>query len=1042
MQRASRSLRHDAVSRLPLATRCTPRGSLPRRRYATVTSTTAEPQPGENIHGFTLQRRRHVPELELTAYQFHHKNTGAQYLHIDRDDQNNVFSIGFKTNPPDATGVPHILEHTTLCGSEKYPVRDPFFKMLPRSLSNFMNAFTSADHTTYPFATTNAQDFKNLMSVYLDATFKPLLKEHDYTQEGWRLGPEDPADNKVDPENIIFKGVVYNEMKGQMSDASYLYYIRFYENFFPSINNSGGDPQKMTDLTYDQLKQFHHDHYHPSNAKILTYGSLPLTDHLRFIDGQLSGFSAIKTDASLKTPRSLENGPHQITVKGPVDPLSPIDGQYKTSVSWLMGDTSDVVENFSLSLIASLLMDGYGSPLYRNLVEAGLGTDYSPNSGYDSSSHKAVFSVGLNGVRRGNVEKVKEAIFDTVRDAYGNGFDTKKVDGLLHQLELGLKHKTANFGMSIMQRLYPGWFNGVDVFEALAWQKTVDTFKERYAQGGYLESLIEKYLLTDKILVFTMEPSETYGEQLVEEESQRLQNKLADTYKTFGGQQEALQHLQKREAELVAQQSAEQDLACLPMVSVADISRQKEVPHVAETSTAGVQTMWRAAPTNGITYFRGVNVIKDLPAELRPFVPLFCDALMRIGTKTKSMEEVEDLIKLKTGGISFSYYSGSSAEDVTKSEEGISMSGYAFDRNVGTMYDLLQMLLLETDFDSPDSQQLITELIQSAASGAVDAVAESGHAYARRFAEAALSGHARLVEQVSGVTQVANISALASNPLLESTLSSTLLVALKAIQTLLLSSLSTTRVALTCGSESVSTNTSALDNFLTSTFTSSPTKSGTSFTPGLSLPLRNWNSIITSNKKTLFTLPYQVSYSGTALTTVPYVHPSSAPLAILAQLLTHKHLHREIREKGGAYGGGAYSRPLDGVFGFYSYRDPNPSNTLSVIDKAGAWAVDRHWTDTDLQEAKLSVFQSVDAPRAVSDEIVTKFLTGVTEEMQQRRRERLLDVTREQVRDVAEEFLVGREGERRVAVLGQRKSFMTTEAGWSVEDLGIGKAKE
>ena len=255
-----------------------------KRRYASVTGLESHPKPGDQLHGFTLKRTKHVPELKLTALQFEHDKTGADYLHIARDDQNNVFSIGFKTNPPDATGVPHILEHTTLCGSEKYPVRDPFFKMLPRSLSNFMNAFTSADHTTYPFATTNAQDFKNLMSVYLDSTLHPLLKEHDYTQEGWRLGPENPEAVKEGKESdIVFKGVVYNEMKGQMSDASYLYYIRFHEHLFPSINNSGGDPQRMTDLTYEQLRTFHANHYHPSNSKVLTYGDMPVDDHLQMI---------------------------------------------------------------------------------------------------------------------------------------------------------------------------------------------------------------------------------------------------------------------------------------------------------------------------------------------------------------------------------------------------------------------------------------------------------------------------------------------------------------------------------------------------------------------------------------------------------------------------------------------------------------------------------------------------------------------------------------------------------------------------------------
>ncbi|PNS17775.1 Mitochondrial presequence protease [Sphaceloma murrayae] len=1003
-----------------------------RRQYATATSLQELPKPGDQIHGFSLRRTKHVPELKLTALEFKHDKTGAEYLHIARDDQNNVFSIGFKTNPPDATGVPHILEHTTLCGSERYPVRDPFFKMLPRSLSNFMNAFTSSDHTTYPFATTNAQDFKNLMSVYLDSTLRPLLKEHDYTQEGWRLGPENPMSTEPDAEKIVFKGVVYNEMKGQMSDAGYLYYIRFYEHLFPAINNSGGDPQKMTDLTYGQLKKFHAEHYHPSNAKILTYGDMPLHSHLEAISQQLDGFVAIKPDIDIKTPRSLVGGPHQVTLKGPVDPLSPLEGQYKTSVSWLMGETSDVVENFSLSLVASLLMDGYGSPLYQNLIEAGLGTDYSPNSGYDGGSKRAIFSVGLNGVKKENVPKVKEAIFKTLRETQQKGFEKQKVDGMLHQLELGLKHKTANFGMSIMSRLYPSWFNGVDVFDALAWQQTVDAFKTQYAKAGYLEGLLDKYLLTNDIMLFTMEPSEAYSQELVKEEASRLESKVSEAFTELGGKEKATEHLRQRELELVAQQSAEQDLASLPMVNVEDIARRKEAPPVARRTTASIQTQWREAATNGLTYFRGISVIQDLPEELRPFVPLFCDALMRIGTREKSMEEIEDLIKLKTGGISFGYHSCSAPGDPTKCEEGISLSGYAFDQNIPAMYDLLHLLIQETDFDSPKAHRMITELIQSSASGAVDGIAEAGHAFARRFAEASLTAHGRLIEQTSGVTQIANISSLANHPRLETEVASELLRALKAIQSVLIGNQSAMRIALTCGPEAVSSNTTSLEKFLGSTFAAS---SPTTFAPGLKLPLRDWRSSITTNTKTLFPLPYQVSYSATSLPTVPYTSSDSAPLAILSQLLTHKHLHREIREKGGAYGGGAYNKALDGVFGFYSYRDPNPANTMKVISEAGKWAVERNWTDTDMQEAKLSIFQGVDAPRSVSDEGMTEFLTGVTGKMEQERREKLLDVTKEEVRNVAEKYLLHGIEKGRVAVLGEKKDFMT---GWKVEDLGMG----
>lgn len=904
--------------------------------------------------------------------------------------------------------------------------------MLPRSLSNFMNAFTSSDHTTYPFATTNRQDFKNLMSVYLDATLHPLLNASDFTQEGWRIGPENPlAAASGDTQNatdnrLVFKGVVYNEMKGQMSDASYLYYVRFQDHIFPAIHNSGGDPQKITDLTHEQLRKFHADHYHPSNAKLFTYGDMPLADHLREIGARLDSFNQIDVDTDIKTPISLAGGPKYVTDKGPIDPLVPEDMQFKTSTTWLLGDSSDVIKTFSLGVLSSLLIDGYGSPLYRNLIEAGLGTDWSPNTGMDPSGRTIIYSVGLTGVKQDDVPKVKEAIFRTFSEAKEKGFDKIKVDGILHQLELGLKHKTAHFGMGLMQRLKPGWFNGVDPFDSLAWQDTISAFKAKYESGGYLEGLLEQYLLNDNTLTFTMEPTQSYGQELADEETARLASRILDTTKKFPSEEEARQYLEARELELleVQENARNQDLSCLPTVHVKDIPRRKERKETRHTSQGGAKVQWREAPTNGLTYFRAVNTFDQLPDELREMIPLFSDAIMRLGTKDKTMEQLEELIKLKTGGIGVSYHSTTSPTDMQSYEEGLALSGYALDRNVPAMYELLQTIITETDFDSPEAEKKIRQLLQSSASSAMDTVAGSGHSYARRFAEAGLTPAGRLREQVSGLTQVKLTTSLASRPASESL--QDVVQKLKTIQSFAISHGSNMRVALNCGPESSSINEEYLQRFLSGLPTHASNTSTTASPPSLS-----------RNAKSFFPLPYQVYYSALSIPTVPYTHADGAALQILSQLLTHKHLHHEIREKGGAYGGGAYAQGLGGVLGFYSYRDPNPLNTIKIMREAGAWARDREWTDRDIEEAKLSVFQNVDAPESVSAEGMTRFLSGVDEEMQQRRRERLLDVTREDVRRVAEEYVVQRASQGSLVVLGEKKDWVNEEDGWVIKDLGM-----
>jgi Zn-dependent M16 (insulinase) family peptidase len=901
--------------------------------------------------------------------------------------------------------------------------------MLPRTLSNFMNAFTASDHTFYPFATTNAQDFKNLMSVYLDATLRPLLKQSDFTQEGWRIGPENPqalaAGAEVKPEDrkLVFKGVVYNEMKGQMSDAGYLFYIRFQDHVFPDINNSGGDPQKITDLTYEQLKKFHAEHYHPSNAKVFTYGDMPLADHLREIDAQLGAFERIKGDIAIHRPIDLSSGPREVRLQGPVDPLVDLNKQFKTSVSWVLGDTSNVVESFSLALISALLTDGYGSPLYKGLIETGLGTDWSPNSGYDSSGKVGIFSIGLTGVQEADVAKLKPTVQDILRSVREKGFERSKIDGYLHQLELGLKHKTANFGMSLLHRLKPKWFTGVDPFDSLAWNDTLAAFEAEYAKGGYLEGLMDKYLLNDNTLTFTMAPSAEFVQELAKEEEARLKSKISKAVEAAGGEEKARAAFEEQELALLVEQgkSNTEDLSCLPSVHVQDIPRQKE-PVVLRSETVGeVKLQLREAPTNGLTYFRAINTLENLPDELRSLIPLFTDAIMRLGTKDMTMEQLEDLIKLKTGGVSVGYHSASQPTDFAQAKEGLVFSGMALDRNVPVMFDLLRKLIVDTNFDSPEAAQQIRQLLQAAADGVVNDIASSGHAYARRAAEAGLTWDAFLREQVSGLSQVKLVTSLASRP--ESDRLEDVIAKLKLIQQFAFAG--TMRVAITCDSESVANNTGALSKFLDSL----PSHT-------VNFPARQ-NRDFTRNIKSFYPLPYQVYYGALALPTVSYTSPDGAPLQILASLLTHKHLHHEIREKGGAYGGGAYSRAVDGIFGFYSYRDPNPLNTIKIMRNAGQWAVDKKWSDRDLEDAKISVFQGVDAPRAVNEEGMSNFVYGITEEMKQRRREQLLDVTKDQVRDVAQKYIVealGKEAER-VVFLGEKRDFV--DQSWTVNEMDI-----
>lgn len=1007
------------------------KGHLRCRNYASITNLDNYPQPGEQLHGFTLKQKKHVPELHLTALQLEHDKTGAEYLHVAREDSNNVFAINFKTNPIDRTGLPHILEHVTLCGSEKFPVRDPFFKMMPRSLANFMNAFTSSDYTSYPFATTNPQDFRNLASVYLDATLHPLLKKTDFLQEGWRLGPEDPRSTAT-PENTIFKGVVYNEMKGQMSDASYLYYIRFREHIFPSLQNSGGDPEKMTDLSYDQLVKFSKEHYHPSNAKIFTYGDMSLKEHLQQVDEALSKFSKTHVDSDLKVPMELKNGPVSYEVSGPMDTMQPPDRQTKSSISWLGCQSSDIVENFSVSIMLSLLMSGYGSPLYQGLIESGLGTNFSPNSGYDSSAKIGIISIGLDGMRPDDASELKDTIQKVLREKGSEAFQPHKVEGYMHQLEIALKHKTAGFGMGLLDKTLPGWFNGTSPMDGLAWNDVVNAFKSRLTEGGLFEGLMQKYLSNNNCMQFSMHPSEEYSNELVRQEEERRKAILDQVTASAGDESKAFSYLGEQELELLQEQEGAQhsNLDTLPTLRVKDISKTKERKPIRVGKIEASKVLWRETDTNGITYFQAKHVLEGLPDELRLLLPLFTESLMRLGTKKLSVGDLEAEILLKTGGISVGPFTAPNALNGTAFSEGLTFDGYALDRNVSDMLNLIRSVLLDVDFAAPNVAPAIFELLESKTSGALDSVAESGHHFAVASAAAALSTRGQKQEQLSGLSQIESNARLLKSARADPEALKELISKLRMIQQIAVTNSAALSIRTVCEPSSAAQNEKLIQEFIKSLPDASAARSS------------NFSSAQTQNsalsRKTLFNLPFQVSYTGTCLRTVPYASPDKAPLKILGQLLTHNFLHPEVREKGGAYGASAGASPISDLFTMSSYRDPNPRKSLLTFKRAGQFAQERAWSDREIEESKLSVFQGVDAPTSVSSDGTKAFMYDITEDMDQKMREQLLSVTKDDVQRVAQKYLIDASPEDiATAVLGEKKAWLDEEEDWSVKSLNV-----
>jgi Zn-dependent M16 (insulinase) family peptidase len=430
----------------------------------------AEMQEGDTLHGYTINSVTDVPEFDLVAVQLTHNRTGAKHLHLARDDDNNSFGVAFRTVPRDSSGVAHILEHTVLCGSRKYPVRDPFFKMMNRSMATFMNAFTANDWTFYPFSTRNKKDYYNLMSVYMDSVFNPILRQLDFRQEGWRLEHENPWDQHS---SIIFKGVVFNEMKGYFASPENVYSQVAQNLLYPTTTYSkvsGGHPISILELTCDQLKAFHAEHYHPSNARFFTYGNFSLCGHLKHLNQDYLQYyvkSAVNTEIPYE-PRWLE--PREYCTVGPKENnTAQTAGRYFVGISFLLFPVNDAYHSLLLSVLSKLLLDGPSSPLYQTLIESNIGSEYTPNTGYDASTNESSFSVGLQGVKREGIELVKDAVWDALSKVSRKGFEEERVESVLHQIELQLKHQTSHYGRSLMMVMdvCVSWYCGIDVWRTL-----------------------------------------------------------------------------------------------------------------------------------------------------------------------------------------------------------------------------------------------------------------------------------------------------------------------------------------------------------------------------------------------------------------------------------------------------------------------------------------------------------------------------------------------------------------------------------------------
>ncbi|MBN2428314.1 MAG: insulinase family protein [Deltaproteobacteria bacterium] len=958
------------------------------------------------VHGFRVLQTEELKEINATLIKLRHQKTGAHYTHLQTDDKENLFGVGFKTTPLDSTGVAHILEHTVLCGSRRFPVRDIFFSMLNRSLNTFMNALTSSDWTFYPFATQNYKDFTNLMDVYLDSTFFPLLRETDFSQEGIRFELKEKGNKQSE---LAAKGVVYNEMKGAMANPSSLIHRRLNEALYPTTTygkNSGGEPREILNLTWEDLKTFHENYYHPSNAYFFSYGNFPLDKSLEKVDAQvLKHFDARQVDSTVPDEERYRE-PLQVVRTFPLPAGESMENRSMVQLGWLTCPISDNYHRLGLTLLSILLLGDSAAPLHKALIDSRLGENICPGSGYQDESRETYLAAGIQGTNPQHFEEIESLILTTLEDAAKKGFSEKRIESAMHQLEFAHREVVGGhypYGLLLLMRLLGPWIHNDDPVSSLHFQADLEKIRLACRQGPFFENLIREYLLDNPHRVSLLLKPDPDQEEREQKETESYLKKLHS-----GFTEKETEDLIARAEALQSFQEQEEDVSILPTLELDDIPEKEEFYPRTEDRVAGSPVFFLEQPTNGIGYFSAYVSLQGLADNLKPFLPVFCFLLTRMGAADYDYLTLAEKIAAHTGGIRAGALILSNPLQPDSFSEVFEIKGKALARNQGEMFHLLRDIFTSPDFS--DLQRLKTALDQLKIS-LENSIPGSGHHFAARTAGSSLSAVASRKEAWGGLTFIKKVKTLTE--MNEDELRGFSKEMKKIAE--FLSVQSCYHCSAVGEKERLDEMKKAMEPFM-------------KVLPAVpSWPAPFKEDFIPKAEARAWAASLPVSYNTRAFRTVPFVHEDNAPFLVLAKLLRTCFLHREIREKGGAYGGLASFEPETGLFTMLSYRDPHLVRTLKVFREAAEWAVAGRFSDQDVKEAILGVFSDLDRPLSPSgkgEHETILALKGITLEMRQNQRKRVLAVTREKLMGLAEKYLLKDWANGAVGVLSSEKILL------------------
>ena len=935
---------------------------------------------GQIHSGFEVLDVVDLEELKASGIWAKHEKTGVEVFHVLNNDRENLFAFAFATFPQDNTGVAHILEHSVLCGSERYPLKDAFIVLAQGSLQTFLNAMTFPDKTVYPASSTNEHDYFNLMSVYGDAVFRPLIPEWTFMQEGHRLEYQDGK--------LEITGVVYNEMKGAYSSLDTYaghWSIKAIMPGTPYSFESGGDPQEIPQLTWEGLKEFHRTRYSPANCRVFLAGNIPTEKQLSFLEQEF--FSKLPGGKACEpiTKAQRWNEPKKYHIP------CPAGNERKSTIflSWLCSDVIDINENIALAALTEILLGHDGSPLTRILIESGLGEDITPVSGLEGEVREVLFVAGLKSVA-GDTEKmsktVEELITGELHRLVNEGIPPEEIEAAILAIEFSqreIRRSGGPFSLVWMRRSLRAWLHGCKPWESLLIQPAITKLKENLASDNkYFESLIKKYLLDNqhRALVI-LEPKEDFLHQ----QEEQLSRSLADTEKKLNDSEkqqiiEKAKNLEKVQSEADSPQA----LASIPHLSRSDLSVQHDKIHRRHEDLRGVPSLCHDLYTNGITYIDLSFPVDIFPLKDYIWLQFFSRVIASVGLPGMDYAEVSSLLARTVGGFLALLHTGSAVKgtpqylqtaagnfDLT-GRDWILFRLKCLDEKIAQSVDLALRLISEADFSDI---RRINDLVLEMKNEIDSSLAPLGHIYSSGRAGRFNSYSKRVEEMWGGISQVEFVHYLAELETGE------IVKKLKYIQEKILSAgliVNITGNALETAGAEIAQRFSRF---------------------GPPAPRRQDERTMAYPKPEVFaSKSLQVGFAALTLNAAPFDTTEQIAELVLTHQLSTRALWEDIRMKGGAYGAFINSDSLENCVSFATYRDPNPLRSLEVVS-----AIFKNDTQTCLRNSESYLEKSIigcyskeTRPRtAAEDGLVDfyRFLYGIEDSYRKNKLERLVSVS-------------------------------------------------